>query len=303
MRAAEQLREAGAETLPGIPVFALVDADQAQHADNEQVISWPVAMIENLLLDPEAIWAVLEPHREKLGVDSPAAVGTRLTEIVQGLAQDEARLRVQSLQRPVVTRLEIQRRDDVEAAKEAAATEFATALESIDAAIHLEFEQAEQRVREILDDDHALELFRGKEIFKAFHDAVANRSGLSYNAFAYAVAREAAQRPRLRRLTEVAVRQIERFVPSHLLDVLEGLTQKLFEGAQLEETAALVGRLQAARRAWEDDGDVDEDFEDLRRKALELAVSLPEDFPERAEIPKLCARLGVRSAAPDTSRH
>lgn len=64
VKAATALRQAAVESLPGVPVFALVDSDQAMAADEDHIISWPVAMIENLLLDPDAIWEVLAPHQE-----------------------------------------------------------------------------------------------------------------------------------------------------------------------------------------------------------------------------------------------
>ncbi len=49
LRSARQLHDQLAEELPGLPVFALVDADSSP-PDDERMIAWPVAMIENLLL-------------------------------------------------------------------------------------------------------------------------------------------------------------------------------------------------------------------------------------------------------------
>ena len=56
--ATERLRRS--ETaMPGQPVFGLVDADRDQDPLPDYVVSWPVAMIENLLLEPAAILKVL----------------------------------------------------------------------------------------------------------------------------------------------------------------------------------------------------------------------------------------------------
>jgi hypothetical protein len=56
VKSAKGLRDVAPDSLPGIPVFCLVDADQTTADDPDYAVSWPVAMIENLLLDPEAIW-------------------------------------------------------------------------------------------------------------------------------------------------------------------------------------------------------------------------------------------------------
>jgi hypothetical protein len=56
VKSANGLRDVAPDSLPGIPVFCLVDADQTTADDPDYAVSWPVAMIENLLLDPEAIW-------------------------------------------------------------------------------------------------------------------------------------------------------------------------------------------------------------------------------------------------------
>lgn len=63
--------------------IALVDRDQAQAKHPDWVITWPVSMVENLLLDSDAIWEVLEPHREATGLVARSAVAERLMEIAR----------------------------------------------------------------------------------------------------------------------------------------------------------------------------------------------------------------------------
>jgi ABC-type cobalamin/Fe3+-siderophores transport system ATPase subunit len=95
----ERLRAALADAVPGFPVFALVDRDQARAQHPDWVITWPVSMVENLLLDADAIWEVLEPHRESTGetrwrlglMGSPSSsAGTRLGS-ASGCSPDRSR--------------------------------------------------------------------------------------------------------------------------------------------------------------------------------------------------------------------
>ena len=85
--------------------IALVDRDQAQAKHPDWVITWPVSMVENLLLDSDAIWEVLEPHREATGLVARSAVAERLMEIAREQRADEIRLRVKLLSRTLPSQL------------------------------------------------------------------------------------------------------------------------------------------------------------------------------------------------------
>jgi hypothetical protein len=80
--------------LPGTPVFGLVDGDRDNDTGDDHVVAWPVAMIENLLLDAEAIYQALLPHREETAVLSIGAVQDALQRAVNDCLQDEVRLRI-----------------------------------------------------------------------------------------------------------------------------------------------------------------------------------------------------------------
>lgn len=67
--------------LPGIPVFGLVDADQGNVPLPNYIIAWPVAMMENLLLDEEAIYHLIKPYPNICELRSPAAVRQSLLDL------------------------------------------------------------------------------------------------------------------------------------------------------------------------------------------------------------------------------
>ncbi len=79
--------------LPGTPVFGLVDGDRDDVTGADHVIAWPVAMIENLLLDAEAIHQALLPLRAQTRAGSVGAVQTALERAAAARIDDEIRLR------------------------------------------------------------------------------------------------------------------------------------------------------------------------------------------------------------------
>ncbi len=299
-RAASELRAATTDALPGVPVFAIVDRDQSQHDDDDYVIPWPVAMIENLLLDPAAIWAVLEPHRESHGLTGSADADQRLREAARELEDDEVRLRVPALQRPVAIRIRALQADAVDDAIAEARNEFDVALRSLGdgVAIRDQFATARETVTTILDDGRELEAFRGKAILDRFFDQHAHSCGFSRKVFVYAVAREAAGLDRIQRLTAEAVRKIQRFVPSDAAPVLAAVCERLEAGAQRDALKDLATRLAGARDQWANDGEVEEDLEDLRTRVVALSRELPSEVVAYSDLTRIAAQLGVRSADP-----
>ena len=89
----------GAELeLPGTPVFGLVDADTATHAETlpDFIVTWPVAMVENLLLDPTALRTLLGPYAAVTGLDSESAISASLEDLAALRRDEEIDLRVRS---------------------------------------------------------------------------------------------------------------------------------------------------------------------------------------------------------------
>lgn len=96
VRAATDMRAASLH-LPGMPIFGLVDADQGSQALPDFVVPWPVAMVENLLLDIDAMVAVNEPYQAATGPTSAEQIRRELLALADGRRDDEERLRFKGL--------------------------------------------------------------------------------------------------------------------------------------------------------------------------------------------------------------
>jgi hypothetical protein len=275
---ATRLREAAREGLPGIPVFALVDQDQGLEADPDYAIPWPVAMVENLLLDAHGIWDLLAPHRERVSFESADDVDVALRQIARELRADEIRLRVQGGLGPVCARVDFTDPDGVAASLAKASDEFKRGL----AALGTEDELAEQVARStatvdaILDQGGELEAFRGKQIIKTFHDRHNLNRLFPYQAFVYETANRVKTEERLRRLVGQAVLRIQRYVPPTLIPALEGCVERLTAvgdaGAPAAEEALADARI--ARHAWEAGEEDDIDRSQMREQLVQIARAL-----------------------------
>ena len=248
--AATRFRDAATDGLPGVPVFALVDADRAT-GDPDYVLSWPVAMIENLLLDAVAIWNVIGPHAASTGLASADSVSDELLRLATLRREDEIRLRVPAMSGPIKVELRLDASKEIQESIDDARSRANAAIDAIDpATIATEWASATEEVDHILDEKRHLERFRGKELLKAFHDAFGNRAGFSYPAFVYAVAASARSGDRLKALVAEPVRQIQGYVPSDLTGLLGELADAAPEGEDRVWVGALRDRCATAREWW-----------------------------------------------------
>ncbi len=277
IRSATGLREVAPDNLPGIPVFCLVDADQATAGDPDYAVSWPVAMIENLLLDPDAIWELLAPHREKLSLTSRDGVESDLREIARTLREDEIRLRVNASIKPLRISIQPTETEAVEPAIESAREQIDNQLERLGGTerITAVVEEAQQAVDRILDENRELEAFRGKQILKVFHDRHGNRAGFNYPSFVYTLAQKAKDGSRLNDLVAIPIRRIQRYIPPELVPALEGACEELPKGSTEHDTASMaLADATAARAAWAK-GETDEiDRSKLRGAIVQTARAL-----------------------------
>jgi ABC-type lipoprotein export system ATPase subunit len=277
VRSAGGLRDVAPDNLPGLPVFCLVDADQATGDDPDYAISWSVAMIENLLLDPDAMWNLLAPYRERLTLANAADIESELRGIARGMRDDEIRLRVKSSVKPL--RIFIQPTDAgaVEAAVEAARDELDNQLDSIGGAERITsiVETAQQAVDRILEEGRELEAFRGKQILRAFYDLHGKHAGFNYPSFVYTLAQHVKDGSRLHELVAVPVRRIQRYVPPDLVPVLDGACNVLPVGSPAHDTArSALENAQTARAAWEAGSSDEVDRSDLREALVRTARAL-----------------------------
>jgi hypothetical protein len=255
-------------------------------------------MIENLLLDAEAMWAVLEPHRELVQLRSEADVDQALRAIAEELVDDEIRLRVPTLARPVSARISAAREDEVPGAVNDARARLTERLDALEeGGLAAEFEEAKAAVVRIREGGRELEFFRGKTIFDEFYERHAKAINVSKKAFGYAVAREAVKRVRLQQLVAPAVMRIEEFIPSELPRLLEEATAlELAVGAP--DVGEAAEQVSTAYERWEAGIETGVDFEELRERLVGIARAVEAaSSAQLAETLRIAtAQLGVRSA-------
>jgi hypothetical protein len=216
----------GAELrLPGLPVFGLVDGDQSTVPGEDTVLPWPVAMIENLLLDAEIIAKVLEPYT---GVQNRtrSAIERQLRAIVDGRKDDEVRLRVKDALPTATIRPEGLTSSDIGRIVDDTVNEYKAKLARND---------VEDVVRKATDDveqikaSHAeVDRFHGKKILRSLYDNLrVSSAGLSWNAFLTELARNSTDTDRVNRLTRPAIERIKLYFRSILSVVWKALQHRI----------------------------------------------------------------------------
>lgn len=187
----ERLRDHLPENTFRIRVRGLVDADQSQKTV-QGVEQLPVCMIENLLLDPESIYA----YCCTIGVNTltnPSEVRSELKSIATELRQKEISLRIQKRLKAETVRFD---GATVEQIRES----HAKALNKVNALLPSE-EQLGQMVKEItevvdqiLAADQELNYFRGKNILELFYQRHIAPKNIGYNRACIEIAKNVAQR-------------------------------------------------------------------------------------------------------------
>lgn len=283
IEAVARLRE-DALDLPGTPVFGLVDADRGERIASDHVLAWPVAMIENLLLDEQAIYQALEPFRAQTKAVSIQAVGEALTRVLDQRFEDEVRLRVK--QHLPVGRLEADPLALPDTA-ELAGAQVAKWVGRVTALVDTNLEEnARDQVTSIVNDGTRAERFHGKRILHAlFEELGVGAAGLSKSAFALSIAAQDAARTRARRLGEPALLQIELFFPP----TLPATIRLLAPNPEAEEVAK---RSDEALQLWTEGQASGEGREQLRDAVFSVARSLGEQ--DRRRLSRLASQIGTR---------
>jgi ABC-type cobalamin/Fe3+-siderophores transport system ATPase subunit len=248
----QRLRQNGLD-LPGTPVFGVVDADRDDATGDEHVAAWPVAMIENLLLDPQAIYDALTPYGNQTGASTPAAVLAALQRVTDSRLEDEIRLRVQR-QLPI-GRLEV-RPDFLDDAEDVAAEQAKKWLERLrELDIPALTQAARVEVEAIVAAGKQLDRFHGKRILHAVYTALrVNDAGLAKPTFALAIAAQPAAGARARCLAGPAIERILLFFPSGLPEAIrsagdQSVGEPLAVSCEKHHAAWAAGVPQAAERA------------------------------------------------------
>lgn len=184
-----RLRENVPEGIFRIRVRGLVDADQSA-GDVPGIFALPVCMIENLLLQPEAIHA----YCASIGVETlptPAAVNTELRAILQTLREEEIGRRVARAIRPYTVRI---RGASPDLLKQAHAKELAVVREMLpnDEALKALVQKATDDVDRLLADDKARDAFHGKTVVKRLYQKHIAPKAVSYSDACLGIAKAVA---------------------------------------------------------------------------------------------------------------
>jgi ABC-type Mn2+/Zn2+ transport system ATPase subunit len=185
--AAKRLRDLLPTVLPVVSVHALVDADSDGTAPSAPwVHRLPVAMVENLLLVPDAIWKFIEPYREKLALGEVADVERELQAIAASLTANEIALRVRRSIRLSQVKLA---GDSPEELRESLRQQVDALALPDDKTLEGLFATAREEVESILRDGMTLDLFHGKTILATFYEKHIKVAGMSKETFMVEVAR------------------------------------------------------------------------------------------------------------------
>lgn len=277
-----RLRQDGLE-LPGTPVFGLVDGDTDNGRVDEYVMSWPVAMVENLLLDVEAIYAVLAPFGAQTGASSLPAVQAAVDRAVRDRMEDEVRLRVQR-QLPVGhLALRPDQLGDAEQVAQAESEKWLGKLAALDLPALTVTANAE--VEKVQAAGTQLDRFHGKKLLRAVyrHLGVTN-AGLSQAAFALLLAAHEVTQERANRLAAPALQQIRLYVPTGLPEALRGIGEQ-------SVTECLAVRCQEQHLAWRAGTPQAEGRVELRNEVFALARIV--EGEQRRTLVELASQIGT----------
>ena len=277
--------------LPGTPVFGLVDADRDADTGDDHVIAWPVAMIENLLLDAEAIYQALSPYGRKTGATSPRAVQDALNRAARDQLVEEVRLRLDGKVKPrtpqagVTDLSDLNDLDGVAARTTHQVEVWLKALRALNVAELRAAAEAE--VQAIIAANQQLDRFHGKKILEAAYRDLGVGGVFKFPDFPSAIAVHAAGLPRTRRLTAAALQRIALYFPNGLAEELRGA------GGSIAD--ALARECDIHRAAWrtrDGGGPLVDGQQSLRRDIFEFARTLG-DQHRRERLVQLAAEIGT----------
>lgn len=274
--------------LPGQPVFGLVDADRDRDTLPDYIISWPVAMIENLLLDPGVILHVLKGFETVTGLKTEAEISRSLKTLAIARRDEEIRLRVKTALPVGRITLEPGDFDNAQQAVDNAAKAYMERLGEID--LSAIAKEAQEAVDQIIKDGKMLEQFHGKRLLYAFYaQHKVGSAGLSKPAFATKLAEACAGSVRIKTLATPALDRIRLFFPSELascLRVADGVGTGL-----LSERDALAALCDKEHELWVKMKPRAEGREQLRQRVFSFAHQLNDG--DRQKVTVGASRIGT----------
>ena len=193
IRVVKELRQQLDEERLDIAVAGIVDKDRNVAPGTEGVVKWPVCMIENLLLDPPTVAAVIS---EATGEATTAeAVSGHLRDQAVEQRDDEVGIRVMEALGTKTIRLKGASLEEVQNSISSAVARVQRTDEQINAAL----DEATKVVDDALADGSFAEVFRGKQLLRGIYQ----RAGLeatqtAFEQFGYAIAQKLADAETLR---------------------------------------------------------------------------------------------------------
>jgi hypothetical protein len=228
IQGAKRLKEILPSGIPGLNVFAIVDRDQNKRnrLSEDFIFELPVCMLENFLLIPDAINAVLKPYIERIKLKNSQEIESALKTIARNLKNDEIRLRVQHKIKPVYEHINgisssaiKEKRDEIiESIKKTFPTD--EELEQI-------VTEATSEVEEILRNNEELRFFRGKEILNGFFKQYLRDTKLSYMTFCIDLSKEVAKCPSATQELQKIIKHILGYVPKEISNELEEIKKQI----------------------------------------------------------------------------
>ncbi|MBG6191669.1 ABC-type multidrug transport system ATPase subunit [Arthrobacter sp. CAN_A212] len=279
--AVARLRGAELE-LPGMPVFGIVDSDTDLQPDSPHMVAWPVTMVENFLLDAEAIFETLGPFGSQVKAGSVSEVQDALRRISTSLYEDEIRIRVQR-QLPI-GRLSI-RPDELDTIEDVVGKETTRWMQTI---ARLDIgkltEAARAEVEGIVSNSTELDRFHGKKMIRELHKELAvQQAGVGHTAFALMLSAHPRSAERAALLATPALNQIALFFPTALSNQLRVLHStegdKLADRSQIFAEEWAAGRPNAAGR------------QELRNDIFNFSRGLAE--VEKRDLGRLASQIGT----------
>jgi len=182
-----------------IEVYAIVDADTEEVGPmpgHPGVHRLPFCMLENALIDSNAIFDLIQPYADRTGLGSEPEVRSALEEVVGSLLQDEVRVRVKRKIGSGKWDISGATPEEFKQDKRRVECELEDILPN-DSMIDRVFAEAKAEVAQIVAEGTQLTKFRGKQIIRQFHHRYARNAFPNERTFIIELARRITLRPEI----------------------------------------------------------------------------------------------------------
>jgi hypothetical protein len=174
-----------------LSAVALLDRDTTLEATGDNVHLLPVSMIENFLLDPDAIWEAIQSVYERTALNTVDAVAQSLDDLLTEMEATERDRRAKASLglayfRPALPIGKIP--------FQAAKYTFKIQGRYSRANVKLASQEAAKKVAELREQQRRREEFHGKEVLTGFYRRHLHHTGMPKNIFTFEAARYASRR-------------------------------------------------------------------------------------------------------------